>query len=275
MEIYSHSHEPIKTTVIDAQDTDEPLIWFEYRGPFKFAKVKAATTTGDLEFWADDTDGATTKACGSGTAFDMTATGYNTWGQVADKVNNYNHLGWYAWLDAALRADETEAGAGATTIIPRNTAVSCWRTPVALYHDTSALMSLVSGAVYMVTMGLTNKVGAGSSNAGRSIEITGIDFTLTEATKDGTINKIRVFECDDTAETEVQIYQVNGGATAVLVNVGMDDFGNTPLVGRPGTRLVVRETNDVALTAPLCVVRWRSVPVRPPGSTSFSEESRR
>ena len=274
MEQYEHTT-PSRTAAVDAQDTDEPLIWFEYRGPYKFAKIKAATTTGDLEFWADDTDGATTKACGSDTAFDMTSASYDNWGQVCDKVNAYNYAGWYAWLDAAIRADKTEASAGATVIIPRNTAVSCWRKPVALYHDTSALMSATSNGEYMVTIGLTNRVSAGSTDRGRVIELLGFNITTTEATKDGTLNKIRVFECDDVAKTEPQIYFCDAGATATLLAKGQDDFGDTPIVSRPGCRLVIRETNDVALTAPACSVRWRSVPAGPPGATAYGEESRR
>jgi len=282
VEHYSDDSIPYTNSAITVDDTCEPLIWVEYRGPYKYAKIKAATTTGDITLTADDTDGATTNfnaylpgevvTANTNAAINLSDAAWSTWGEVVDEINEYNCDGWYAWLDSALREDLTEASAGALVAIARNTAVTCWRKPVALYHDTTALMNDDANEDYMYTLGLTNKKYANDSNEGRVIELSSYSFQCT-GTKAATHTWIQVWDCDDVAKTETKIYQIAAGATTVAKQEGEDDWGNKPITSGIGNRLVIRETNDATLSVPSIVARWRSVPVVPRGTATLNGTS--
>ncbi|MCP4569899.1 MAG: hypothetical protein GY841_20155, partial [FCB group bacterium] len=109
-----------------------------------------------------------------------------------------------------------------------------------------------------------------NSNEGRQIELHSIFSNTTEGTKDGTLNRVKVYDVDDDAKTEQLVYVVADAASAANFFNGKSDWGDVPIVSGVGNRLVVRITNDVALTAPTLKCQWRSVPVVPRGTATLN-----
>lgn len=252
--------ENIQTASITAVDTSK-MIGIYYVGPYKFAKLTASQTAATaLLLKADDTDGATT------TALTVNVTASTTYGDVVDAINALNYTGWYAFLVGARRADLAYNGSTEVTWIAQ-AAISCRRTVIYLYHDTSRLLT----TLMCLPIGITN-CNIGSYDRGNIIEVVNFSITTT-GTKSG--NVIKVYSCNDDAKTDNEIYSVAGGATTVAVAKTQDDFGDIPLTSGVGERLVFREQQATnALSVPLIYVRYRVTPFKPGGSIWLNDKSR-
>jgi hypothetical protein len=120
-------------------------------------------------------------------------------------------------------------------------------------------------------IGLTsNEIG--TTDRGKIIKIYNIDWTTTSATtKSG--NVLEIWECDDIAKTETKIYSVATGASTALLSKGMDDWGDSPICGGVGKRIVIREVNATVLSVPLCYVTYSVDEVAPAGMVNYACEA--
>ena len=235
---------------VEAVDTDEPLIGVYYNGPFQFAKVTVASG-GDITCKADNTDGATTTAL-AGVAIDVSTTPYDTWGEVVDFINTYNSTGWHAYPIGARRSDssnDTAATLAATT---------CKSKAVNLLHDTS--IALTGEGYYAVTFGLTTE-NIGINNSGKIIYLGELSFNVAYASGSATIH---VYDCDDTAGTDNEIYSVVAGDNTVALAKGLNDWNDISKTSAKHGRFVVRVVNDsVEMTSPVCHCLWASEHTEP------------
>lgn len=246
--------------VVDAKDTDEPLIGIYYTGPYHFATV-AVAAGGDITCCADDTDGTTTTAL-AGVAIDVSNASYDTWGEVIDFINGY--VGWYAFPIGARRSDSSNDTAITLT------AADCKQEVLNLHHDTS--IALDSDSNYAITIGVSDE-GIGADNTGKQILIG--RFSVKVGYGSGT-PAIKVYDCDVLNKSDSEIYSIAAAASGSTQVEGLDTWHYIPLTGGLGHRLILRVINTVAFSegagAIDCWVDWgvEHIQTGYPAGTSIS-----
>lgn len=223
----------------------------KYIGTSALATVEVDAATGDIELEINNVDDSanvdTAGVCAGGTAnsLDVSDAQCDTFGEIIDLINASTH--WRAVLVGAIRADLTT---NTQTVLAETSANLAEGLP--LYFDSAVSLTTSIAMIpdncktdircFMSPQGVLKQNAAG----GTQTEVRWIEGYATYATT-GTFNVYSVKESGAGKAVTSTLYTEASGASGT--NEQLSQFTNSPLLGKPHEKVIVRITTTGASSA--------------------------